>query len=181
LPEPLLHFALPFSLSVLKLGFKKAILLGLIALLPDIDVLLRVHRSWTHSLVVLSVLSGAVLLMVAMFKPGDLKFSYLSTLSLLSHPIIDLFQTNTPILWPILNRSVWLKIEAWVTIPQNLIPNIYISVESILIEFTTFTQMDAPITTSLGFVISLILVSVSALTRMWVVRLDIKVPGKRSG
>jgi len=51
-------------------------------------------------------------------------------------------------------------------------------VQSIPPEFTAFAQMDIPVITSLGFIISFMLVSVSVFTKMWVMRLDTEVPEK---
>jgi len=57
MPELLLHFAVPFSISAPIVGIKRATLVGIVGMLPDIDALLHVHRSMTHSLVILTIFS----------------------------------------------------------------------------------------------------------------------------
>lgn len=170
--EPLLHLAIPYSLSAPRLGPKRALVLGLVALLPDADVLLRVHRSWTHSIIIVGALSGVILLAVAVLKPKTLGFASLCTFSLLSHLVLDLFQAYIPILWPLINTSLWFNIEIWTTIPGNIIPRVSASVMALPTQFTIFNQLDAPIATSLGFITSLILVSISTLTRMQITRFN---------
>jgi len=174
LAEPLLHFAIPYSLSASRLGLRKALFLGLVALLPDADVLLRVHRSWTHSIIIVGFLSGAILFAVAVLKPKAQEFTFLCTLSLLSHLVLDLFQAYIPVLWPLLNTSFWLDVEVWITIAGEVIPQLSASINTLPTQFTIFTQLDAPIATSLGFITSLILVSVSTLTRIQITRLNSK-------
>jgi hypothetical protein len=45
MPELFLHFSIPFALAAPILGLKRAILVGFIAILPDIDALMHVYRS----------------------------------------------------------------------------------------------------------------------------------------
>jgi hypothetical protein len=48
--KPLLHFAVPFAFfRALGLNRKTAFLVAIVALMPDLDVLIHIHRSFTHS------------------------------------------------------------------------------------------------------------------------------------
>ena len=110
MPEPLIHFAVPFSILVAKgVDSKRALLLSFIALLPDLDVLLHVHRSWTHSMLIpLAVLAAAVLI-----RRRCSKWLIVASLAYISHLVLvlDLFTCYTPILWPVYEWSLWLKVS----------------------------------------------------------------------
>jgi len=57
LPEPLLHFAVPFvSLEAAGVDWRRALFASVVALTPDLDLSSHVHRSQTHSVVVLVVI-----------------------------------------------------------------------------------------------------------------------------
>lgn len=54
--EPLLLFAVPFmSLRAFGLGFRKVLFVSPAALTLDLDVVFQVHRSQSHSFVVLAL------------------------------------------------------------------------------------------------------------------------------
>jgi len=111
--EPLIHFAIPFFLMVIfGVGKKRAAFASIFAMLPDLDYFFGVHRSATHSLVVLAAVS-LLSLVLALKKARD-KFGLaaICSIALLSHPFLDLFNDFTPILWPLFGGSVFLKIEA---------------------------------------------------------------------
>jgi membrane-bound metal-dependent hydrolase YbcI (DUF457 family) len=57
MPELLLHFAVPFSISAPIVRVKRATLVGIVGMPPDVDALLHVHRSMTHSLIILTIFS----------------------------------------------------------------------------------------------------------------------------
>ncbi|MEM2080286.1 MAG: hypothetical protein QW104_06370, partial [Nitrososphaerota archaeon] len=86
MPELLLHFAISFSLAALVLGLKKGLLVGLVGILPDLDALARVHRSFTHSLVLLGLIATMfIFLSITLKRVSGLAVA--SGLSLLSHPV----------------------------------------------------------------------------------------------
>lgn len=109
MPHPALHFVIPFSVALAcRVSYKKSFLFGFIAVLPDIDIIFGVHRSATHSILVL-LLALAIALY---FKFTRSKGNFgLASLALLSHPILDLFDGFTPIFWPLLNSSLYLKVS----------------------------------------------------------------------
>ena len=103
--EPLLHFAIPFvSLRAFGLGFRKVLFVSLIALTPDLDVLFQVHRSQSHSFVVLALVV-LPLLMLTWNRKSLRSLVLLGAFGLFAHLVLDLFQTFTPALWPILSES----------------------------------------------------------------------------
>ena len=112
MPEPLLHFAIPFVvLTFCGLTLKKSVLLSLIAILPDFDVLFHVHRSITHSAVFLILICIPIIAFVKLKYPNYFHDSIIGSLVLLSHPILDVFHTYTPILYPLYNKSIHIVCE----------------------------------------------------------------------
>lgn len=109
MPHPALHFAIPFSVALAcRVSYKKSFLFGFIAVLPDIDIIFSVHRSATHSILVL--LLALAIALYFKFMRSKRNFG-LTSLALLTHPILDLFDGFTPILWPLLNCSLHLKVS----------------------------------------------------------------------
>lgn len=110
--EPLIHFIVPFiALTLAGVKFRKALPVSLLALLPDLDVLFLVHRSFSHSfLVVLSVIAPLMLLSFR-FKPRFYNVAFLAFMSVSSHLVLDLFTGYTPILWPVYNYSALVQAE----------------------------------------------------------------------
>ncbi|MFQ6130189.1 MAG: metal-dependent hydrolase [Candidatus Hadarchaeaceae archaeon] len=109
MPYPALHFAIPFSVALAcGVSLKKSFLFGFIAMLPDFDIIFGVHRSAIHSILVL--LLALVIALYFKFMRSKGNFG-LTSLALLSHPILDLFDGFTPILWPLLNSSLHLKVS----------------------------------------------------------------------
>jgi hypothetical protein len=158
MPEPVMHFSVIFALTSPWLGVKKALLLSSIALMPDLDALVHIHRSMSHSVIILTLSYAPILLAVYKFKPGYFRLAALGLLVLLSHIVMDLFQTYTPILYPILDSSLWVEIDGGVQIsPSGLKPQVSADVKHVPTTFKPFEVIDAPVFTSGGFLISLIL------------------------
>ncbi len=165
MPEPLLHFAIPFSIAAPILGLRKAFLVGLIALIPDLDAAVGIHRSVTHSLVILTLFSIAPLILIARLQPRSLDVAFASYLGMVSHLLMDLFQTYTPILYPLTNHSLWIDVNGIIRISQEtLATQLEATLKTEPTTFTRFTELDAPLFTSQGLIISLILITIPTLT-----------------
>jgi dolichol-phosphate mannosyltransferase len=158
MPELLLHFSIPFAITAPILGLRRALLVGFIAILPDIDALMHIHRSFTHSIILISIIAALFILMSWKIGRG-LPTVTACSLSLLSHPILDLFQSPTPIFYPFSEYSYHLSIKMNVFISERIIPEISAKVSFEQTSFTRFQSLDAPIFTDVGFITSLILVA----------------------
>jgi len=165
MPELLLHFSIPFALSAPIIGVRRALVVGFISILPDLDVLFHVHRSISHSIVLLSIIVVACILLSHMIGRGA-KFVTASGLGLLSHPLLDLFQSSTPVLYPLSRYSYHISPELFVSISEEIIPRPAISIESEPVNFIHFHSVDAPIFTDTGFIISLLLISIPMIYSM---------------
>jgi hypothetical protein len=80
MPELLLHFAIPFSISAPIIGVKRAIVVGIVGMLPDVDALLHVHRSMTHSIIILTILSLIPLYITSFKLKGEITCTTLTPL-----------------------------------------------------------------------------------------------------
>ncbi len=161
--EVLLHFALPFAFTAPLLGFKRGLLIGLIALLPDLDVLFQIHRSITHSMIFLLALVLPIVILVA-YKSPKLKVTAIAAiLSLLSHPVLDMLQTYTPIFYPVLKDSLFIEVNAGILINSSnphpiLNPYLNVEVKWMATEFKPFKSLDGPLFTSQNLPISIALI-----------------------
>ena len=98
LVEPLLHFAVPFaSLRAVGIDMRKAALASLIALAPDLDVFFHVHRSESHSIIILAAIVIPLLFLTRNRKEAR-AIVLLGTFGLITHLVLDLFQNPTPLL-----------------------------------------------------------------------------------
>jgi len=163
LPELLLHFAVPFALSAPLLGVRRALLVASVALIPDFDVLVYVHRSVSHSVLVLGFGVAVALALAFRLRRGLMALVGVCGLALLGHPVMDMFQTLTPILYPVVNWSVWLDVRGRVLIGEVLKPVVSAETKLEPTLFRAFQSLDAPIFTSEGFIISTMLVAVPVL------------------
>ena len=112
MPEPLIHFIIPFIvLLLIGLSIKKSVLLSSIAILPDFDVLFHVHRSITHSAIFLILICIPIIAFVKLKYPNYFHDSITGSLVLLTHPILDVFHTYTPILYPLYTKSIYVVCE----------------------------------------------------------------------
>ena len=155
--EPLIHLVIPFAaLTLYGLEWREALPLALLALLPDLDVFLHVHRSMSHSLVVVSLV-GLPLLMLA-YRLKASRVGWLVLLAVASHIALDVFAGYTPILWPLYGNSVWIQTELMAQISSipTLIPALKIAMEPT--RFIPFQSIDAPLLTGKGLIISMVLI-----------------------
>jgi len=165
MPELLLHFAIPFALVAPVLGIRRALIVGIVAILPDLDVLLHLHRSFTHSVIFLLIL--IVLVVFVSLKLGRGFGTVLAcSLSLLSHPLLDLFHSPTPILFPLTNYSYHVSLKMNAVISDRIVPYISSTISMEETGFKTFQYLDAPIFTDVGFIASLILIATPSIHLM---------------
>jgi membrane-bound metal-dependent hydrolase YbcI (DUF457 family) len=156
--EPLVHFVVPFvALVLLGVDVRRAFLLSLLALTPDLDALFLVHRSFTHSLIALLAVSTPIFFVIYKFKPKVLKYGFMGFFSVASHIALDLPAGYTPLLWPLYNNSVWVQAElsAHIGSALNLALDLHILTEPIVFEVAR--SLDAPLFTGSGLVASFVI------------------------
>jgi len=163
MPDPLLHFSVAFAITAPFIGVKRAIFAGIIALLPDFDVLFYIHRSMSHSIIILLIIMIAIISIIKIKKPSYTRTTTLFTFALLTHPILDMFQTYTPILYPLIPYSVMINVNAGIIIDNTLKPYIHTTMQTIPTNFMPFNYLDAPLIMEETFLPALILIAVPLL------------------
>ena len=157
--EPLVHYVLPLA-ALMLIGVKPrtAATLAILGVIPDVDALLLVHRSISHSIVIMGLIITP-LIVIAKYRYPDLQRTLLQAfLVLVSHPILD-FESMTPILWPITSNSYMLKLSLNGVMQEgfSLKPAIVLSSEPTV--FTLAQGFDYPLFTENGVLIAVILLA----------------------
>ncbi|KXA96191.1 hypothetical protein AKJ37_05840 [candidate division MSBL1 archaeon SCGC-AAA259I09] len=103
--EALLHFTVVLAAS-LGIGIEPevALILSVIALLPDIDVFFGFHRMYTHSALLMVMVGGPAIAILSFFGLG--RFGLLALSLALTHPLIDSFSDYTLLLWPAFRKPL---------------------------------------------------------------------------
>jgi len=156
--EPLLHFSIPFAASML-LGTKtkKALVISVFALLPDLDILFYIHRSFSHSAIFILFIGGIATTLL--WRTRYREYALLATVGSLSHVMLDMFTSYTPVLWPIYNQSLWVVIESEVHMASLPIPSLIVNILTKPVVFKRFEASEASLFTSSGFAISAMLLA----------------------
>jgi membrane-bound metal-dependent hydrolase YbcI (DUF457 family) len=158
LPELLLHFAVPFAVAAPILGLRRALMVGVAALPPDLDVFMYLRRSFTHSILFLSIF--AIPLIFTSLKLGRSFGTVLAcSLSLFSHPFLDLFNSPTPFFYPVSNHHYHVSLSISVLFSNRIVTRVSSGISVEEMGFKPFHSFDAPIFTDIGFIASLILIA----------------------
>ena len=155
----MVHYVLPLA-ALMLLGVKPrtAATLAILGVISDVDALMLIHRSISHSILIMGLII-APLLVYAKYRRPDLQNTLLlAFLVLASHPILDL-ESLTPIFWPLLPYSLSLKLSLNGVIEEGLSLRPLISMSSQPTIFTKATGLDYPLFTQEGLLISLILLA----------------------
>jgi hypothetical protein len=121
MPSLLEHIAIA-GLVGLPLAKKPKWILGLcgVAILPDFDLFLSLHRIAFHSLLVLLPISIG-LIGVAWYRFPDYREPALfAAFCLLSHTALDALQSWVALLWPLVPLNFWLNIQLRLTIAGSV-------------------------------------------------------------
>jgi len=155
--ELLLHFAVPFaSLRALGVDWRKVTVASVIALTPDLDVLFQVHRSVSHSLVLLAFVALPLLVLARKHRNAR-SVILLATFGVATHLVLDVLgDSPTPLFWPLLDDSVSLQIALYLHIGSA--PAIVASGRLLVqpTQFERFVSFNSPILTVPGLAISVL-------------------------
>ena len=159
--ELLLHYTLPLAILMYTFDFrkeyKKILTVSLLGIAPDFDALLHIHRSMSHSIIPYTIALTLILLFI---KSHEIrKWSIIGYLIILSHLILDMFAGSTPILWPLIPNSICFETNITALIAETITikPEVDVGIERTV--FTKFTSLDAPIATSQGVAITVVLLT----------------------
>lgn len=100
--EVLIHLIIPAA-ALIVAGFDRRLVLIFcpLAIIPDFDILLGIHRQSFHSIFVLGAISLLLLIYTFRYKPQWKTHAIIISILLISHPLLDLITGPIQILWPI--------------------------------------------------------------------------------
>jgi len=156
MPDLLTHYVISYLIASRLFRPKYALIIAVAGLLPDVDALFRLHRWFTHSIVITAVVVIAITLITYTAHRKLLApILTVSTLYLL-HIIMDLFTAPTPILWPVISKQYMINAGLNGIISTNEVgmkPYTKITVSEV--DFIPKTSIDGPIISTTGIIISL--------------------------
>ncbi len=130
MPDPAVHYAVSLLISTRVYNLRKSLLVALVGLLPDVDVVLGIHRSYTHTLLIplLIAVAGAVAQIRGQAKVA--RFLYVSSVLYLTHLVLDMFTGLGPFLWPISNLGLFINVTVsatWTVLKGlKITPHVYV-------------------------------------------------------
>jgi hypothetical protein len=153
MPTLLAHIAIAglVCLAIVK-NPKWVLLFVWVAILPDFDIFLGLHRIAFHTLFLLIPISIAVIIIAYRWFPTYKEPAFIIAFCLLSHTILDWLQYWNALFWPI-PLAFWLNIHITI-LPTNPIPTPLLTIGPMiaplhaLAEPSTGTLFD-PLTTGL--------------------------------
>ena len=168
MPEPLLHFVIPFSVLVMcGVGVKKSAFIAAFATLPDLDVLFHVHRSFSHSIFFILLFCAPAIVITAATHSKRTSDAIIATLVILSHPFMDLFTYFTPIFWPLYNNSIYIVTEMMTNMDNVSQLHLLFDIKLEPVVFYQTISMDVPIFTSTGVAVTLVILIGLVLKRLF--------------
>jgi len=155
----LTHYVISYLVSTRVFKFKESLVIALVGLLPDIDVLLMVHRWVSHSLLIPTLTLPLILLIIKYLGKDHLKYLVVPVALYMLHIFLDLFTAPTPILWPISTQSYSLGVKLDGVLSDTgikLIPSLIVSAE--VSDFTRKSVLEGPLITDTGIMVAVVTV-----------------------
>jgi hypothetical protein len=119
-----------------------------------------VHRSASHSIIILLAIIIPILILARIAGNSTVRnLILLAAFAITTHLVMDVFQTGTPLLWPLYNHDLQLVLDLNFRIGSGPILAANTAVETSPIHFGSFQSFDAPIITAEGAGIALILMT----------------------
>jgi len=169
MPDLLTHYVVSYLVGSRVFRFREALLIALVGLLPDVDVLLMIHRWVTHTLLIPVSLLLLTPLITKYLGREYLKYLVVPTLLYTLHILLDLFTASTPVIWPISTQSYSLTIKLDGMLSDSgikLIPNVVVSTEAS--DFTRRSVLEGPLITDTGIIVTI--ATLLTLTTEYIIR-----------
>ncbi|MFP3951874.1 MAG: metal-dependent hydrolase [Candidatus Bathyarchaeia archaeon] len=158
--EALIHFVVPFAALVL-MGVRvvEAAPIALLGVLPDLDILFHVHRSPTHSLVLITLAAAPFIAVLWLTGSRNFPHSLRGYLCAATHPVLDVFGGYTPVLWPLYGKSLWVESSVLVEYGSRMRMELSLELHRTPTRFPRRPVLTGALLTGEALMISLILVS----------------------
>jgi hypothetical protein len=75
------------------------------------------------------------------------------------HIVLDLFQSSTPVLWPLVSESVWIPVMQYLHMGSAAVVTSSATVQVEPADISRFTSFDAPVLTGEGLALSTVLLA----------------------
>ena len=152
-----MHFVVPLAaLMLLGIELRTAFPLAILGVLPDLDSLLLIHRSFSHSIIVMGLLFLAIFLVIRRYRPAHQGIVVLGFLFVASHLILDLGGL-TPILWPIYPFDVAAKFSLNIVVGNGLGLSPSLNLTQVPTDFSRMPGLDYPLFTEEGLLLAVVL------------------------
>lgn len=156
MPDLVTHYVFSYLIASRVVSRKKAFILAVVGLLPDLDALFRIHRWFTHS-IFLTILAGIILIMLTyLLNRRYVKYAVVISAIYSIHLLMDLFMGFTPILWPLLNESYSLSLNlnaTFSTTGVNLYPHIIVNTEET--SFIVQSEVSGPLFSDMSIIVAI--------------------------
>ncbi len=119
------HFLIPFIIGLAVVGrkhWKKILVISFIAMTPDIDIFVSMHRALFHN-IFYAMAVGLIAYFVsrALWRERARLYGALSFLAVILHFILDLGKPGYALLWPFSSTTVFLEVQmnvyGWMVMP----------------------------------------------------------------
>lgn len=155
MPELVTHYFVSLLISSRLFSLRRAALISLVGLVPDLDALFRVHRWFTHSLVLATLAFIAAYLVTSALRVGQPKLLAAAYALYVAHILLDLLTAPTPLLWPIAPTSYAVRVGIDGTVSVDglrISPNLAISAAPA--DFAPKPRLEGPIVAEPGLIVT---------------------------
>jgi len=155
MPDILTHYLASYLISSRVTKIKYSLIIALAGTLPDIDVVFRIHRWVTHSLIVTLAALTPTLIIIYLFRREYVRIAVLAASLYVTHVILDTLTSPTPLLWP-LTQSIQIKAEI-----TGAISNDGITIKPLMnattkpTDFTQKTIIEVPLITETSLILAI--------------------------
>ena len=168
MPDVLTHFITSYVIASRIAGYRRAVLLCLFGLLPDIDVFLGMHRWCTHSIVIATLIATPLIGVIWLFRSRKLvRIAIAAYLLYAIHIVLDLFTAPTPLLWPAYWEAYMISIEVVGFIEPGaeigIVPHVELYSEPVKF---VMHRVEGPIVSTPGVLIAIALTSLLLIDRI---------------
>jgi len=147
MPDLLTHYATSLLIATRAQPLRHAALLALVGLLPDIDALLKIHRSATHSLLLVATAAPAIPALRHRAKHAALALAIYAL-----HIALDIFTAPTPALWPLAEESYAITIKVDGTVADKVAVTPHLEIKTEPTHFTPVQAIEGPIVSTTGII-----------------------------
>jgi len=166
LPDLVTHYFISLLICSRGTRLKYALFIALIGLLPDVDVIFKIHRWFTHSLIVVITFAIPLLIIIYLKIGKVLKYFVYSLIIYSIHIILDVFTASTPIFWPLIPESFYVEVSVNAKVSETLTFSSSFNIETYPTDFVVRDYLEGPLLNEVGLIIAIGVVTYLVLQNM---------------